>query len=183
MTGKRLWQTILLNLHRGSRSRGKYMKKIFASCGDNVRFQIRVVPLYPELIKLGNNINISSGVSLITHDAIHVVYNTLHPSGEKLKEMAQCIQIDDNVFVGANCSILGNVHIGSNVIISANSLVNKDLQSGGVYGGVPAKRIGDFDSFWEKRITSTYPTIKHNQHPSEEEIKQAWEFFYTNRSL
>ena len=182
MTGKRLWQTLMLNLHRGSTARGKYMKKIFAACGDNVRFQIRVIPLYPELIKLGSNINISSGVKLVTHDAIHLVYNKLPNKKDKMPEIAQCIEIKDNVFIGADCTILGNVQIGPNVIVSANSLVNKDLEPGGVYGGVPAKRIGDFDEFWEKRRKKAYPTIKHNQHPSQDEIDNAWKMFRANHS-
>ena len=181
MTGKRLWQTILLNLHRGSSARGKYLKKVFASCGDNVRFQVRVIPLYPELIKLGNNINISTGVKLVTHDAIHMVYNKLPGISKKLPEMAQCIDIKDNVFIGVNCTILGNVQIGPNVIVSANSLVNKDLEPGGIYGGVPAKKIGDFDDFWEKRKNKEYPRIIKNQAPTAEEIQAAWSSFYGSR--
>lgn len=177
MTGKRLWQTICLNLRRGAVSRGRYMKKVFADCGEDVRFQIRVIPLYPELIRLGNNINISSGVRFVTHDAIHRVYNTLYAGEQKIPEMAQCIEIGDNVFIGVNCTILGNVKIGNNIIVSANSLVNKDLPSGGIYGGVPAKRIGDFDRFWEKRKEQFFPTVRINQHPTEQEIQESWNFF------
>lgn len=62
-----------------------------------------------------------------------------------------CIRIDDNVFVGANSTILANVHIGSNVIIGAGTLVNKDLEAGYVYAGVPAKKICTFEEFLEKR--------------------------------
>ena len=181
MTGKRLWQTIMLNLHRGSVSRGRYMKKVFAECGDNVRFQIRVIPLYPELIRLGSNINISTGVRFVTHDAIHMVYNTLHAGEKNIPEMAQCIEIGNNVFIGVNCTILGNVKIGDNIIVSANSLVNKDLPSGGIYGGVPAKKIGDFDSFWDKRVQLAYPTVRVNQHPTQEEIEEAWKCFEQSR--
>lgn len=182
MTGKRLWQSFMLNLHRGSVARGRYLKKVFASCGDNVRFQVRTIPLYPELIKLGNNINISTGVKLVTHDAIHLVYNKLPGKTDKVQELAQCIEIKDNVFIGVGCTILGNVRIGPNVIVSANSLVNKDLEPGGVYGGVPARRIGDFDEFWEKRKRTDLPTVKHNQHPTSEEVANAWKHFEDRRS-
>lgn len=34
----------------------------------------------------------------------------------------------DNVFIGMQTTVLFNVCIGSNVIIGANSLVNKDLE-------------------------------------------------------
>ena len=75
LTRKRLMQTLMMNLRRGATARGDYLreKKIFADFGHNVRFQIRVIPLYPELIKIGSNINISSGTSLVTHDAMQAV--------------------------------------------------------------------------------------------------------------
>lgn len=47
--------------------------------------------------------------------------------------------------VGENCSfglgarILGNVHIGNNVTVGANSVVTKDIPDNAVVGGVPAK--------------------------------------------
>lgn len=50
-----------------------------------------------------------------------------------------------DVFVGTNTTILADIHIGSNVIIGADSLVNKDLMGGYVYAGVPARRICSFD--------------------------------------
>ena len=95
--------------------------------------------------------------------------------------MAQCIEIKDNVFIGVNCTVLGNVRIGPNVIVSANSLVNKDLEPGGVYGGVPARKIGDIDEFWRKRKNQKYQGISKNQMPTAEEVKAAWESFYGSR--
>lgn len=62
-----------------------------------------------------------------------------------------CIRIDDNVFVGANSTILADVRIESNVIIGAGTLINKDCESGFVYAGVPAKKICTFEEFVEKR--------------------------------
>ena len=62
-----------------------------------------------------------------------------------------CIRIDDNVFVGTNTTILANCHIGSNCILGAGTLVNKNLESGYVYAGVPAKKICTFEDFIEKR--------------------------------
>lgn len=70
---------------------------------------------------------------------------------EPYREYIGCIRIDDNVFVGANTIILANCHIGSNCIIGAGTLVNKSLESGFVYAGVPAKKICTFENFIEKR--------------------------------
>lgn len=68
-----------------------------------------------------------------------------------------CILIEDNVFVGANSTILAGVRIGSNCVIGAGSLVNKDLESGYIYAGVPTKRICSFEDFVAKRKVEEYP--------------------------
>lgn len=49
--------------------------------------------------------------------------------------------IGDNVYVGANVCILGDVTIGNNVIIGAGSVVVKDVPDNCVVAGNPAKVI------------------------------------------
>ncbi|WP_293574136.1 hypothetical protein [Phaeobacter sp.] len=49
--------------------------------------------------------------------------------------------IGNRVDIGAGAVILGPVHIGSDSIIGANSVVVDDVLSGTVVGGVPAKVI------------------------------------------
>ena len=44
-----------------------------------------------------------------------------------------------------------NVRIGSNVIIGANSLINKDVPDNCVVAGVPARVIKTLDEYLEKR--------------------------------
>ena len=51
------------------------------------------------------------------------------------------IIIEDNVWIGANCSILAGSHIKKGTIIGANSLVNKELESEGLYVGSPVKKL------------------------------------------
>ena len=47
--------------------------------------------------------------------------------------------IGNRVFIGAGAKIIGNVTIGNDVMIGANAVVTKDIPSGAVVGGVPAK--------------------------------------------
>ena len=118
----------------------------------------RKVPLYPELISIGNNVRLAANVSLVTHDMIHAMLNNRQGNSTPFREYMGCIRIDDNVFVGVNTTILANVHIGSNVIIGACTLVNKDLEGGYVYAGVPARKICTFDEFVAKReLFADYP--------------------------
>jgi serine O-acetyltransferase len=49
--------------------------------------------------------------------------------------------IGDRVEIGAGAKILGRVTIGDDVIIGANAVVVRDVPSGAVVGGVPARII------------------------------------------
>lgn len=154
MRGERLRQTLRLYTILTSTNRTKYLKKkhIFGAIGENCNVMSRTVPLYAKLIKLGNNVRLASRVTFVTHDVTHVMLNS-NPTlkGEKFKEKIGCIEIQDNVFIGAGSTILYGVRIGSNVIIGAGSLVNKDVLSNSVVGGVPARAICSFDDYIAKR--------------------------------
>ena len=184
MNAKTLFQTFVLSCQRGASKRGKWIREhhIFAECGENVRYQIRRIPLCPKLIKIGNNVNISSRASLVVHDATHLIYNCLPGKTKKLQEYANPIEIGDNVFIGVGVYIMGGVKVGSNVIIGAGAVVTKDLEDGGVYGGIPAKRIGNTEDFWKKREEMNPPSIKNNQHLTEEEINECWKYYYERKA-
>ena len=57
----------------------------------------------------------------------------------------------DNVFIGCNSTILGNVKIGPNALIAAGSVVTRDVKENTVVAGNPARVIGTFDEYVEKR--------------------------------
>lgn len=52
-----------------------------------------------------------------------------------------CPTIGDNVTIYAGAKVLGNVHIGNNVIVAANAVVVNDIPDNAIVGGVPAKII------------------------------------------
>jgi len=72
-------------------------------------------------------------------------------NAQKFKPLLGCIEIGDNVMIGAGSIILPDVRIGNNVIIAAGSIVSKDIPDNSVAGGIPAKVIGDFDKIVAKR--------------------------------
>lgn len=49
--------------------------------------------------------------------------------------------IGENVWIGANVTVVPGVTIGKNAIIAAGAVVTKDVDSNTVVGGVPAKLI------------------------------------------
>ena len=51
------------------------------------------------------------------------------------------IEIGENVWIGSNCVILSGVKIGEGAVIAAVAVVNKDVASNTIVGGVPAREI------------------------------------------
>lgn len=45
--------------------------------------------------------------------------------------------------LGANVTILPDVHVGVGSIIAAGAVVTKDVEPYAIVGGVPAKKIGN----------------------------------------
>lgn len=112
--------------------------------GEDIFWQPRTIPTDPELISIGTNVKIASGVSFINHDIIPSMLNTKFSSHDFAPSFG-CIEIGDNVMIGADVLILPNVKIGSNVIIGAGSVVTKDIPDNSVAAGIPCRVVGNFD--------------------------------------
>lgn len=65
--------------------------------------------------------------------------------GNKSDDNANRPVIGDNVTLGANVTIIGNIHIGDNVTIGAGSVVVKNVPSNCIVVGNPAKVIKMLD--------------------------------------
>lgn len=72
-------------------------------------------------------------------------------------EIALPITIGDNVWIGANVSVLPGVTIGSNTIIGAGSVVNKNIPNGVIAVGNPCKVIRNITDADKKK----YPIFKN----------------------
>lgn len=159
-----LWYQFRMLTIRDGVKRTAYLKKrnVYAGIGENVMIQSRKIPLYPELIRIGNNVRMASNVLFVTHDVVHNMLNRISPKTEKIlvggvfHEKVGCIEIGNNVFIGTGSIILYDTKIGSNVIVAAGSIITKDVPDNVVVAGIPAKVIGTFDTFLDKRIQETY---------------------------
>jgi len=96
-------------------------------------------------LEVGINCDISSGVHIYTHDTVkRCVENTkFDADGNVTRDLIEraSVKIGNNVFIGANSTILKGVTIGDGAIIGAGSVVNKDVPAHTLYVGVPAKFV------------------------------------------
>ncbi len=51
------------------------------------------------------------------------------------------VKIGDGSWIGARATVLPGVTIGAGAVIAAGAVVTEDCEAGGVYGGVPARRL------------------------------------------
>lgn len=151
----------------------EHFRKQGAQIGENCHIGIRSLASEPYLIKFGNHVAIAKGLTLITHT-----------SGWNFRDKIPDLQlfgkiiIDDNTYIGANVTILPNITIGKNCLISAGAVVTKDIPDNSIAAGVPAKVIGNMDDFfpkikkiWEVQRPEGYiPDLKQNKNYSPAEF-------------
>ena len=73
-------------------------------------------------------------------------------------EIARPITVGDNVWIGTNVSVLPGVTIGSNTIIGAGSVVNKNIPEGVIAAGNPCKVIREITEADKRK----YPVFDEN---------------------
>ena len=85
-------------------------------------------------ITIGDGVLIGHNVVLATlnHDIDPEKRGMMHPSP---------ISIGDNVWIGANATVLPGVTIGDGAIIAAGAVVTKNVEEKTIVGGVPARLI------------------------------------------
>lgn len=95
--------------------------------GEQTSFALMVMldVMFPEKISVGRNTVIGYNTTILAHEYLIREYRL----GE--------IVIGDEVMIGANSTILPGVTIGNGAIISAGTLVHKDVPPGTFVGGNP----------------------------------------------
>lgn len=92
-------------------------------------------------VKIGNYIMVGPNVTFVAQD--HDVSNWEKPMifGNKYKRGN--IRVDDDVWIGANVTILSGVTINRGAVVAAGAVVTKDVPPYTIVGGVPAAKIKD----------------------------------------
>ncbi|MDN7243496.1 acyltransferase [Planococcus sp. N028] len=112
--------------------------------GEQTAFALMVMPdiMFPEKISVGKNSVIGYNTTILAHEYLIEEYRL----GEVI--------IGDRVLIGANTTILPGVTIGDGAIISAATLVHKDVPAGAFVGGNPMKLIYTAQQMAERQTKS-----------------------------
>ncbi len=124
-----------------------WMYRVFLnmSVGEKTSFALMVMPdiMFPEKISVGTNTIIGYNTTILAHEYLIKEYR-LGP-----------VAIGDNVLIGANTTILPGVEIGDEAVVSAGTLVHKDVPAGSFVGGNPMKIIYTKEEMDERRKTDS----------------------------
>lgn len=93
--------------------------------------------LYSKL-SIGDNVEIGSGLTV--HTSEHAFSDTARPLSKQGAEHKP-VTIGNDVYMGSSVTVLSGVTIGDRCVIGAGAVVTKDLESGYVYVGVPARKL------------------------------------------
>ncbi|TYC51816.1 acyltransferase [Zoogloea oleivorans] len=140
---------------RVSLGKVRYLRYLGAQIGDGCEVITPIINFgsEPWLVKIGNGVTVTHGVKFVTHDASTRLFrNKYSEMNSRFGNKFGPISIGSNVFIGVNAIVLPGVSIGDNVVVGAGSLVNKDVKSGTVVAGVPAKEVCSIAEYEEKCV-------------------------------
>jgi len=86
-----------------------------------------------QAIRIGDDARLGFGVRVIDAD--------LHDLDCETRERCAPVHIGDRVWLGADCLVLRGVHIGSDVVVGAGSVVTRDLPDRCLALGAPARPV------------------------------------------
>lgn len=89
----------------------------------------KVIIVAKKRISIGRNVMIGPNVCIYDHDHIYKTNRNMIDSGFK----TGIITIEDNVWIGANCVILRDSHIGYGSVIAAGSVVKGEIPPNSIF--------------------------------------------------
>lgn len=116
--------------------------------GNHVRISRQVQIAATNLIEIGDNVLMGSGVLITDHN--HGQYSNEHtsphiPPASRPLDQSRSVRIEKNVWLGAGVVVTPDSFIGEGAVIGANSVVRGRIPAFTVAAGVPAKVIKKYD--------------------------------------
>lgn len=144
-----------------SEAREAAIRELFGTVGENPT----VLPVFNcdngKNIHVGKNFLANYNVTILDIAPVHIgdyvmiapntlittINHPMNPSGRrKHLGIAKSVTIGNDVWIGANVTILPGVTIGNNVVVAAGAVVTKDVPDNVLVGGVPARVIKEIEN-------------------------------------
>lgn len=122
----------------------------YCNIGDKV--SIGTLTVVEHHVEIGNNVRIHSQAFIPEYTILeddcwigpNVVFtNAKYPNSPSAKDNLSGVHVMSKVVIGANCTILPGITLEESCIVGAGSVVTKDVPSGVVVAGNPAKIINN----------------------------------------
>lgn len=102
--------------------------------GDNTRIGLHCTVIGP--VEIGSNVNLAQGIVVTALN--HNFTDCTRRIDEQGVSTAK-VTIGNDVWIGANATVLPGVTIGNHSVVAAGAVVTKDVPPYSLVGGVPAK--------------------------------------------
>lgn len=133
-----LWWNILASPEKQARHLG-------VKIGNRCLIDTRYWPSEPYLVTIGDNVQVTHGVSIHTHGGGQSI-RQLHSDFDVFGKVI----IEDWAYIGAFSQIMPGVTIGEGALVAAGSVVTKSVAPHTVVGGNPARYICTTEEYYER---------------------------------
>ncbi len=99
--------------------------------------------LHPEYIYIEDNASVNAGTMILTH------FNPMKRYASVFQAQVAPVLIREGAIVAVRSTIMPNVCIGKNAVVSAGSVVEKNVPDYTMVKGVPAKKVLEFKNLME----------------------------------
>jgi acetyltransferase-like isoleucine patch superfamily enzyme len=100
-----------------------------------IGYNVTIDDVYPRLVTIGDGVALSDGVFLLAHSKPPEYFKG------QVESFVAPLTIGDNVWIGVGAILLPGVTVGEGSIISAGSLVTRDVRPHWLVAGNPARHI------------------------------------------
>jgi len=106
----------------------------------SLAFMVMIDIMFPEKIKIGRNCIIGYNTTILAHEYLIDEYRLGN------------VEIGNEVMIGANSLVLPGVKIGDRAVVAAGTVVHKDVPEGSFVGGNPMKIIYTKEEMEKRRL-------------------------------
>jgi len=125
--------------------------------------QVYIDDVHPDAVQIGNDCTIGMRTSIFSH---------FYWGRKRSPEHAAPVEIEDEVYIGPHCVILGNVRIGRGSVIRAGTLVSRNVPPHTMWGMRPAEALAEVHTpltakeNYEAFLSGLRPATRRNPGPA-----------------